>query len=168
MEDKYVAIFCVNTVNFLVYLALSAFILIKLQFKLDSVSIISMTAVLIGFFCRFTSWLIYLIMGYAHEGSQPTAKVAAVFLLIDALSTSIFHINAYFFCFEMKFVHEQIKSESFEDFKARESRVRRLRNLFMVLAIALQLAFLAFVFKRYYLEKPEENFGTPVYIAYIA
>jgi hypothetical protein len=61
----------------------------------------------------------------------------AVFIFIDAISTSIFHINAYFFCFEMKFVHEQIKSESYDDFKARESRVRKLRNLFMILAVAL-------------------------------
>jgi hypothetical protein len=37
----------------------------------------------------------------------------------------------------MKFVHEQIKSESYDDFKARESRVRKLRNLFMILAVAL-------------------------------
>jgi cell division protein FtsL len=37
----------------------------------------------------------------------------------------------------MKFVHEQIKSESYDDFKARQSRVRKLRNFILILDVAL-------------------------------
>ena len=61
----------------------------------------------------------------------------AVFVIIDALTTCIFQVNAYFFCFEMKFVHEQIKSESYDDFKARQSKVRKLRNFILILDVAL-------------------------------
>ena len=137
METKYAVIFALNTTYFLLYLALLIFIFIKLRFKLDNVTIFSTIGVLLGLLCRFSTTLVFVLKGYGELNAKRDMKVISWLLLIDALSTSIFHLIAYNFCFEMKFVQVQVKSKSFDDFKARESKVRKLRNLFMIVAITI-------------------------------
>jgi hypothetical protein len=108
MEAKYAVIFALNTSYFLLYLALFIFIVIKLEFKLDKVTLYSAIGVLLGLLCRFSTSLVYVINGYGEPNVQVDAYVVSWIILIDALSTSVFHIIAYFFNFEMKFVQVQI------------------------------------------------------------
>ncbi len=70
VEPKYALIFSVNTIAFVLYLALALLILIKVQFKLDKVSIISIAAVLSAFFLRFVSWLVFISLGYGEPNAQ--------------------------------------------------------------------------------------------------
>ncbi len=120
MEPKYAVIFALNTSYFLLYLALLIFIFIKLKFKLDKVTIFSTIGVLLGLLCRFSTTLVFVLNGYGEPNAKKDMNVISKLLIIDALSTSIFHLIAYIFNFEMKFVQVQVKSKSFDDFKARE------------------------------------------------
>lgn len=51
----------------------------------------------------------------------------------------------------MKFVHEQIKSTSFEDYVARQSRVKKLRNLFIALGVSMQVLTIGLISKIYFI-----------------
>jgi hypothetical protein len=69
-EPKYVLILAVKTAAFVLYLVLALVILIKVQFKLDKVSILTITAVLFAFFCRFMSWLVFISLGYGEPNAE--------------------------------------------------------------------------------------------------
>ncbi len=63
-------ILAVKTAAFVLYLVLALVILIKVQFKLDKVSILTITAVLFAFFCRFMSWLVFISLGYGEPNAE--------------------------------------------------------------------------------------------------
>jgi hypothetical protein len=102
MEEKFRLLFGVNAATFLVYLAFSTFVLLKLGRRLDRTSIFAMLAVLLSFLIRFTNWLVFAL--YSQDPREPQV-IGPSFFLLDALATSIFHLNAYFFIFEVKLVH---------------------------------------------------------------
>lgn len=167
METKIAIVLAINTAAFLGYLALSIFILVRLHFRLDTVSLISISAVLLVLLCNFVDWLVFVLMGYGEPGVFPTHTTAAIFIILNAFGSTLFHIIGYFFCFEMRFVHEQIKSSSYDEFVSRQAKVKRLRDLFLILALAMQIMFLGLIYKRYYLLSPEDHLGTPFYVAYM-
>ena len=63
-------ILAVKTAAFVLYLVLALVILIKVQFKLDKVSILTITVVLFAFFCRFMSWLVFISLGYGEPNAE--------------------------------------------------------------------------------------------------
>jgi hypothetical protein len=162
LETSYEVFFWVNAATFVFYISLSSTILIKMKFNLDRISLIAIFAVFISFLVRFVNWLVFKLQHWGHgDNSQFTSH----FLIVDIVATSIFLLNGYFFTFEMKMVHEQVKSKSYEDFIAREKRVRTIRNIFMSLAILVQA--ISVLITVYYYARPEDNFLSPLYILFI-
>jgi len=137
MELKIALVLATSTVNFIAYLCLSLFILIRLRFRLDTVSLVSIAAMLLVLMSNFIEWLVFVLLGYGDSGSVSLEKTPLAFIYVNEIATVAYTIVGYFFCFETKLAHEQIKSTSFDDFHARQSRVRLLRNLFMILAVAI-------------------------------
>ena len=93
--------FWLSTSVFIIYASLASFVLFSLRFKLDNVSVFSITAAFISFLIRFLNWLIHKLYGFEED-----PKASTWFLAVDNIATTIFMMNAYFFCFEMKIVHE--------------------------------------------------------------
>ena len=139
--------FWLNTFVFVFYTSLATFVLTKLHFKLDNVSLVSMAAAFISFLIRFINWMVYKIRGFDTQGNEQ--QFSAAFLAVDTIATSVFLMNSYFFVFEMKMVHSQILSKSHEEFIAREARNKRLRKFFMILAIVIHLIFVFILITNY-------------------
>lgn len=89
------------------------------------------------------------------------------FLFTDSVATCIFHLNAYFFSFEMQSVHVQIMSKTYEEFIIRDLRVKRLRNIFLLTSVLLQAVYFLIIYKRFFLESPEDSFSNPLYIIFL-
>jgi hypothetical protein len=87
--------------------------------------------------------------------------------LIDTTATTVFLLNAYFFTFEMKSVHEQILSTSYQDFQNREKRVKKTRNIFMIIAITLHAFHVSILIKRFLFNDTEDSISTPIVIIYV-
>jgi hypothetical protein len=136
--------FWLSTAVFLTYALLATFVLVPLRFKLDKVSIFSMTAVFISFLIRFTNWLVHKLQGF-----DELAKSSTWFLAVDNFATTIFLMNAYFFSFEMKIVHGQIISKSHEEFIGKERRTKKVRDAFMILALVIHIIFIAILIFKY-------------------
>ena len=56
--------FWLNTLVFLLYTTMASFVLFKIQFKLDNVSLFSMTAAILSFLIRFVNWLVHKVQGF--------------------------------------------------------------------------------------------------------
>ena len=56
--------FWLNTTVFLFYTSLACFVLVKLRFKLDQVSLFSMTAAFLSFLIRFINWVVHKSQGF--------------------------------------------------------------------------------------------------------
>ena len=164
LETSYEVFFWVNAATFVFYISLSSTILIKMKFNLDRISLVAIFAVFISFLVRFVNWLVFRLQ---HWGRGDNSRFTSYFLIVDIVATAIFLLNGYFFTFEMKMVHEQVKSKSYEDFIAREKRVRTIRNIFMSLAILVHAISVLIIVKRYYYASPEDNYLSPFYILFI-
>lgn len=110
MDNNHKLFFYVNSATFILYAILASTVIAKLRFKLDRVSILSMMAVLLSFLVRFINWLVFAFKTKGFFDNSQEIEIKPTFLMIDAAATCVFHMNAYFFSFEMKSVHEQIKS----------------------------------------------------------
>lgn len=159
------AFFWLNTLVFLFYSSISTFVLLKLHFKLDNVSLLSMAAAFTSFLIRFINWLVHKIQGFETQGDGE--EFSATFLTVDTIATTVFLMNAYFFVFEMKIVHEQIKSKSHQEFIKRETRVKRLRNIFMGLAIVIHAVFVFILISKYANSQGESNFSSIFFILFL-
>ena len=160
--------FWANTIVFTLYTALSSTILLKMRFKLDRVSICSIFAVFLSFLIRFANWIVFKLQNFGRfEDPNAKPQFTPYFMLVDSAATTVFLLNAYFFAFEMKAVHEQIKSKSYAEFVVRNRNVKRVRLLFFALAIAAHMLLIGIVIKRFYYNNPEEYFTSPLYIVFI-
>ena len=56
--------FGLNTFVFVFYTSLATFVLTKLHFTLDNVSLVSMAAAFISFLIRFINWMVFKIRGF--------------------------------------------------------------------------------------------------------
>ena len=101
-----------NMSVFTLYSSLASFILLRFYSSLDRVSLLSIGAVWLSFFIRFLNWLIFKVLEFKTNEDRVKAY-ETWFLMIDSSATTIFLLNAYFFCFEMKSVHEQIISKTY-------------------------------------------------------
>jgi hypothetical protein len=88
--------------------------------------------------------------------------------MVDTLATTVFLLNAYFFVFEMKIVHEFIRAKSYTDSKTRERRTKKIRNIFMIVAASLHMAFLAILIFRYILmTNNQDSLSSPYYVFFM-
>ena len=120
METKFAIVLAVNTACFLGYLCLSLIILIRLRFRLDTVSLVSIAAMLLVLTSNFISWLVFVLKGYGGKGANPSQQTQMAFIFVFEIAAVIYNIVGYFFCFETKFAQEQINSTSFADYVARQ------------------------------------------------
>ena len=97
--------FWVNTIVFLLYTSVAAWVLVKMRFSLDRVSIWSILAVFFSFLVRFTNWFIFKLQNWGI-GDGKDLDFSHYFILVDASATTVFLLNAYYFGFEIKMVHE--------------------------------------------------------------
>ena len=86
---------------------------------------------------------------------------------MDTIATTVFLMNAYFFCFEMKMVHEQIKSTSHEDYISRETRTKMLRNIFMGLAIVIHTIFIIILISKYANSQTDSNLTSISFFVFV-
>jgi hypothetical protein len=63
-----------------------------------------MAAVWISFFIRGSNWMAFKMLTF-HDEKDKYRYFTTVFLIIDTTGTTIFLLNAYYFCFEVKRVH---------------------------------------------------------------
>jgi hypothetical protein len=74
-----------------------------------------MITVLISFLVRFSNWMSFKFMTFPNW-TERQSYFMSVFLMIDNTASTIFLLNAYFFCFEVKRVHEQLVSKSYQEY----------------------------------------------------
>jgi hypothetical protein len=86
---------------------------------------------------------------------------------VDTIATTVFLMNAYFFCFEMKMVHEQIKSNSHGDYIKREARTKMLRNIFMALAIVIHTIFIIILISKYANSQADSNLTSISFFVFV-
>ena len=94
-----------NMFIFMFYTGLVGFVIGKVGLKrLDKVSVWAMTIVWIGFLIRFCNWIVFKVYDFSSE-EEKNHYFHTVFFMLDLLGSSIFHLNAYFFSFEIIRVH---------------------------------------------------------------
>ncbi len=86
--------------------------------------------------------------------------------MLDVISATLILLNAYFFCFEVKRVNEQIRSKSYHEYIIRDKRILKIRKLFMIVAIVIRIYGTVILARRFILDDLDD-WSSPWIIAYL-
>ena len=87
------------------YSCFATAVLVKTRIRgLDAVSKLSIVAVWLSFLIRASNWVAFKILTFQDE-KEKYRYFTTIFLIIDTTGTTIFLLNSYYFCFEIKRVH---------------------------------------------------------------
>ena len=105
--------FWVNIFVLTFYTSFATVVLVKTRIRgLDAVSIRSIIAVWLSFLIRATNWIVFKILSF-HDEKDRYRYFTTAFLIVDTSGTTIFLLNAYYFCFEVKRVHLRIIAKNY-------------------------------------------------------
>ena len=87
--------------------------------------------------------------------------------MIDNTASTIFLLNAYFFCFEVKRVHEQLVSKSYQEYLMRDKRVLKIRTVFLTTAVIIHAYQLLIVIRRFIFHVDTNDWKSPWILVYV-